>query len=423
MPASRFPTLRALALFALVPAFLPLAACGGGPPPAPGSTRPTEGGAGDQASALHFGFRLPEALPGVAYERVMARHLLAHSLGYALRYADGEDSTWDLFIYPMAPDGDALPPETLPERLAREFENAARDVHILAEQREWRVEARSAPTDGVREGPSGEVRFRQQSFRYDAESDEPRDTRVVVGAVGRAFVKLRTTYPASQTSLREPADSAFVDAVFRAFEPGGGPGMAGYNREEARRGPLPDSIPETFGWLFPPRLPLGFLLAGQDRLPNRDDGIVAIYRVQGYGNPLQVFLRPVYDEGDAAEPIDPARVEATWQTNREGWASSIREGLGGQGFHPLTEAPEAAPPEEVWTRYGPQSLRRLSWNFENDEGQRIVARLASARVENLLLVSGHVGPPPLAAEVHEEFVLELLSNLLVRRPPPGHASP
>ncbi len=425
--------LHRLALGALLPAPLLLAGCGGAPAPAEVTPAPAQAQAqsaapslpvgGADPGALHFGFHLPEAFPGVAHERVVARHLLAHSLGYALRYADGADSIWDLYIYPVVPDGEPLPPETLAERLAREFESAARDVHTLAAQREWTVEERSSPTDGVREGPSGEVRFRQQMFRYEAEGDNPRDTRVVVGAVGRAFVKLRTTYPVDAAPEREGADEAFLDAVFQAFETADRPGMAGYDREAARRGPLPDSIPETFGWLFPPRLPLGFVLAGQQRFPDRDDGIVAVYQVQGYNPPLQVYLRPLYDEGDASGPVDPARVEATWQTNREGWAGSVREGLGGQGFQPVTESPEEAAPEEVWTLYGPQPLRRLSWNFENAEGQRIVARLASARVENLLVVSGHVGPPPLAAEVHEEFVVELLANLLVWRPPPGHPSP
>lgn len=423
MPATLSPALRALALGALIPAHLALAGCSGGPPPTQGTPIPEDRAEGVEASSHQFGFSLPEALPGVGHERVMARHLLTPSLGYALRYSDGDTSVWDLFIYPVLPDGEALSPEALPERLAREFESAADDVYTQAEQREWTVTETTSPEQGTRTGPSGDVRFHEQLFRYNADSDEPRDTRVVVGAVGRAFVKLRTTYPTSEAALREPADSAFVHALFQAFEAGGGPGMEGYDRAAARRGPLPDSIPETFGWVFPPRLPMGFLLAGQNRLPNRDEGIAAIYRVQGYGNPLQVFLRPLYDEGDAAEPIDPARVESTWQTDREEWASSIREGLAGQGFQPVTEAPEAMPPEEVRTLYGPQPLHRLSWHFENGEGQRIVARLASARVENLLLVSGHVGPAPLGAEVHEEFILELLSNLLVWRPPPGHSPP
>lgn len=370
-----------------------------------------------------FGFRVPETIPDLDMEQRAARHLPTSSLGYALNYGGEDRLGWDIYIYPVLPDGEPLDDELRRERAELEFSGAVSDVHTMAGQREMTVEEVGEPESLTVSGPDGPIELRHRQLRYDAESDSPRDTHVFVGATGRSIVKMRTTFPTPDAPRRDEELGTFLEAFFAEFQVVDSPGMAGYDWETARRVPLPDDIPDIFGYQFPPRLPPTFALQGHQPLPERDDGIVARYVLSGYNAPFRVFLRPVYDEGDAAEPVDPSRVEARWEAEQVEWEEQVRTGLEGQGLEPVTDAPQTLAVEEVSTLYGPMPNHQVEWRFQNEEGMEVVALLTGTRIENLLVIASHVTGHIEGDEFFREFTLALMANMLVWRPPPEATPP
>jgi hypothetical protein len=357
----------------------------------------------------------------VGFTRVSAQRLPLAAQGYALRY-DGEDrAVVDVYVYPVVPDGDELTDGVRQARIEEEFAQGLRDVHTLSEREERTVDDSGEAGTLRLEGPRGPMELLHRRVVLTYPDGRIADSHLLVGAAGRAMVKVRSTFPSDDAAEMEAHLEAFLLAFAPALEVEGHEGMADFDAAAARVLPVPDDLPESFDFRLPRRLRSGWELQGSQRLPG-DAGTTALFRNRSTPAPIQIFLR-VWEPAapDEAPASAVARFEAAWDAELEQWASQLESGLGTQGFSPLGDGPEELAPFELSTHYGPTTGLRARRGFRNEEGRVGVTHLAMTTVEEiLLLVSIFIGGADEAGgeALFIGFVEELAANLLATRPPP-----
>jgi len=390
-------------------------------PAAPGPAAPGPAAHGPLApDPLVFGFAAPEALEDVGYQRVQAYRLPVAAAGYVLRYTGEDRPGVDVYLYPVLPDGEPLADGAWAARAEEEMAQGLRDIQTLAER-----ESREIGSIGDRrtfevETADGPMVVHHQRVVYLVDSAPGLESHLLVGALGRAVMKMRSTWPFDGDADLEPHLEAFVRAFAGGLEVEGHDGMAGYDHRAAQTLGVPDDLPESFDFRLPNRLRSGWELRGSQPLPGAA-GAAAIYGSRQVTTPVQFFLRP-FPEGAEPPEVRDAALEARWDGEREAWFQQVMEQLGGQGFAARTDAPEPLPPLELHTHYGPTTGFHARVLLDHDDGRTGVTHLATFGVEEIAVVVMIFGPADeeLGLEaIFMNLVDEVALNLLATRPPPA----
>ncbi|TVP42135.1 MAG: hypothetical protein EA350_17330 [Gemmatimonadales bacterium] len=407
--------MQILAFGSLLLAMAPSAA------PVPGALQTHAPAAPD---SLVFGFAAPEAMDEVGFRRVEAYRLPAASLGYVLRYAGEGRPGVDVYVYPVIPDGEPLSAELREARAEAEMDQGIEDIRTLAGRESREIESSGDRRTLEVETPDGPMVLHHQRVTYLVDSAPSLESHLFVGALGRAFVKMRSSYPSDRESELEPHLEAFVRAFSLGLEAAGHEGMAGYDHRAARTLGLPDDLPEAFDFRLPNRLRSGWELRGSQPLPGAA-GTTAIYGSRQFAMPVQLFLRPFPEGAESPEARDAALAER-WAGEQDAWFQEVTEQLGGQGFSARTDAPESLPALEVHTHYGPTMGSHARVVLDHADGRMGATHLALFAVEEVLVVAMIFGPADEDAGLDAVFtnlVDEVALNLLATRPPPGRPPP
>jgi hypothetical protein len=396
-----------------------LAGCAGG------SVAPAEGPAplpsaeGDAVPGpLVFGFQVPEVIEGSGFSRARATQFPSWDLGYALRYTGPELPPVDVYVYPVLPDGDPLSDEERRTRRESELEQAVRDVRAFTDRDGITLDEGSAPRTLELPAPGGSVTVLHRRLGFSGGGQPTRESHVLVGVAGRAYLKFRTTFPSDRAAELEPRVMQFVEGFVQALETGGAVGMANYDARAAILLPVPPDLPERFDFRVPNRLATGWQGQGLQRLP--DGGLATLFRTPAASSPVgvQVFLRPIAED----RVSDPGALEAHWPGELEAWAEGLATNLAGQGLHPEGDPEPWVPMDEVETHYGISPLLGVRRAFSNEAGNRGEAFLAVTRIEDAFVVFSlfaPVYPDDWGPSLFRGFVEEFTANVLVGRPPPG----